>query len=601
VTDLIDQQFGGYRLLRLIGKGGQASVYLGQHLRLQQKYGAIKILHASVSEQDIKTFQQEANTIAALQHPHIVNVLDFDIQQGTPFLVMEYYPDGSLRERHPRGERLPLPTVVSYVKQVAEALQHAHDHGLIHRDVKAANMLIGRRGEIVLSDFGIVAIAHSTSSLGTQDFAGTAPYMAPEQILQHPRRESDQYALAVVVYEWLCGELPFLGTPHEIALKHLTVEPPSLCKIRSDLSPLLEQVVFKALEKDPKQRFPSVQDFSAALQQASQGKLDISTPPASSSAERRTAPKSPVAPLISKTEQTAAMHPPASSRPVSSRSTATPSGQRFLPPVKKYQRGILLSLAGSILLVLVLLLSPSLFPLFFNGSFSSPFFQTTAVVGHGGDSSSHPSYFIALNLKSQAVVVEFKGGDPAKPVIYVAPLTTSLNNQDSVSAAFSDVTGDGRPDMLIALNQDFRYVFVNGGLVFRPSTASDAINQKNFPTGLPPRSNFPITQSSAVVGHGGDNASHPSYFLALNLQRQAIIIEILASDPSKARIYVAPGYLGGEGGDQVAVTVEFRDVTGDGKPDMIIHIHLPNKDQLSVFVNEGTSFRPAIGNDKIHF
>jgi serine/threonine protein kinase len=416
VTDLIDQQFGGYRLLRLIGKGGQASVYLGQHLRLQQRYAAIKILHTSVSEQDIQAFQREANTIAALQHPHIVNVLDFDIQQGVPFLVMEYYPDGSLRNQHPRGERVLLPTVVSYVKQFAEALQHAHDHGLIHRDVKAANMLIGRRGEIVLSDFGIVAIAHSTSSIGTQDFAGTAPYMAPEQILQHPRRESDQYALAVVVYEWLCGELPFIGTPQEIALKHLTAEPPSLCEIRPDLSPLLEQVVFKALGKDPKQRFPSVQDFAAALQQASQRKLDASTPTASSSAERRTAPKPPSAPLFSETEQAATMHPPASSGPVSSKSTATPSVQRFLPPIQKYRRGILLSLAGSILLVLVLLLSSSLFPLFFNRSFSSPFFQTTAVVGHGGDSSSHPSYFLALNLQRQVIIIEFMASDPSKAV-----------------------------------------------------------------------------------------------------------------------------------------------------------------------------------------
>src|SRR5260221_2047874 len=182
MADLSGQQFGNYRLLRVLGQGGQASVYLGQHLRLQQKFAAIKILHARVSEQDIDAFQQEANTIATLQHPHIVNVLDFDVQQGIPFLVMEYYPGGSLRQRHPRGERVPLPTVISYVKQVAEALQYAHAQRLIHRDVKAANMLIGPKREIVLSDFGIATIAHSTSSIGTHNFAGTAPYMAPEQI-----------------------------------------------------------------------------------------------------------------------------------------------------------------------------------------------------------------------------------------------------------------------------------------------------------------------------------------------------------------------------------------------------------------------------------
>lgn len=271
VENLIGQQFGDYRLLRLIGKGGQASVYLGQHLRLKPRHVAIKILHASVSEQDIEAFRQEANTIASLQHPHIVNVLDFDIQRGTPFLVMEYYPDGSLRERHPRGKRVPLATVISYVKQMASALQHAHDHRLIHRDVKAANMLIGRQGEIVLTDFGIAAIAHSTSSIGIQDFAGTVPYMAPEQIKRYPRRESDQYALAVVIYEWLSGELPFIGTPEEIAIKHLTVEPPSLRDILPDFSPPQEQVIFKALAKDPKERFATVQAFAIAFEQAMQG------------------------------------------------------------------------------------------------------------------------------------------------------------------------------------------------------------------------------------------------------------------------------------------------------------------------------------------
>ncbi len=278
MADLSGQQFGNYRLLRVLGQGGQASVYLGQHLRLQQKFAAIKILHARVSEQDIDAFQQEANTIATLQHPHIVNVLDFDVQQGIPFLVMEYYPGGSLRQRHPRGERVPLPTVISYVKQVAEALQYAHAQRLIHRDVKAANMLIGPKREIVLSDFGIATIAHSTSSIGTHNFAGTAPYMAPEQIRQHPRRESDQYALAVVAYEWLCGEPPFVGTPEEIAIKHLTIEPSSLCQKLPGFSPHVDQIILKALTKDPKARFVTVQAFAIALEQAMQGK-EVTVPP----------------------------------------------------------------------------------------------------------------------------------------------------------------------------------------------------------------------------------------------------------------------------------------------------------------------------------
>ncbi|MBV9230947.1 MAG: hypothetical protein JOZ18_16675 [Chloroflexi bacterium] len=106
-------------------------------------------------------------------------------------------------------------------------------------------------------------------------------------------------------------------------------------------------------------------------------------------------------------------------------------------------------------------------------------------------------------------------------------------------------------------------------------------------------------QTDAVVGHGGDSAGHPSHFIAVNLNRQAIVLEFMAGDPAKSVSYVAPLYIAGDGGNLAPVTVEFRDVTGDGKPDMIIHIHLPSQDQISVFVNDGTKFRPSNGNDKI--
>jgi serine/threonine protein kinase len=208
VIDYTGRVLGNYRLQRLIGKGGQASVYLGQHRLLEQQQAAIKILHASVITQpDIDAFRKEADTIAALKHLHIVRLLDFDIVHNTPFLVMDYYPAGSLRDRHPRGTPISLAQIIAYVHQVADALQYAHDHRVIHRDVKSANMLLNPHGDVVLSDFGIAAGAHSTSSLLTQDIAGTVYYMAPEQIQRQPRCESDQYALAVGVYEWLAGEL----------------------------------------------------------------------------------------------------------------------------------------------------------------------------------------------------------------------------------------------------------------------------------------------------------------------------------------------------------------------------------------------------------
>lgn len=268
MMDYSGQVFGNYRLQRLLGRGGQSSVYLGQHIRLQQKQGAVKVLHAHLSSEAIKDFQKEADIITSLHHPHIVTIFDFDVQQDTPFLVMEYYPQGTLHQRHPRGTRVPLATTIGYVKQIASALQYAHDQRVVHRDIKPANMLIGLQGDIVLSDFGIAVAAHDTASLGAQPFAGTVPYMAPEQIKQYPRRESDQYALAVVVYEWLTGKLPFSGTAEEIAIKHMTVAPSPLRDLLPNLAPQVEQVVLKALAKEPKERFPTIQDFAQNLELA---------------------------------------------------------------------------------------------------------------------------------------------------------------------------------------------------------------------------------------------------------------------------------------------------------------------------------------------
>lgn len=263
------QQLGNYRLVRLLGRGGFAEVYLGQHLKLR-RLAAIKVLHAYLSEKEIEAFQQEAQIIATLEHPHIVRVFDFDVQEGVPFLVMDYLPNGTLRQRHGKGERVPLSTVVSYVRQVAEALQYAHDQRLIHRDIKPGNMLIGRHNEIVLSDFGIAVVAHSTSSMTGQASAGTIPYMAPEQIQAQARAASDQYALGVVVYEWLCGAYPFDGSFTEIMSKHLMVPPPPLRQKVPTLSAEVERVVLTALAKDPNQRFSSVQAFATALEETSQ-------------------------------------------------------------------------------------------------------------------------------------------------------------------------------------------------------------------------------------------------------------------------------------------------------------------------------------------
>jgi peptide/nickel transport system substrate-binding protein len=274
VADRLGQQFGNYRLVSLLGQGGYAEVYLGQHVRFNQQ-AAIKIVHSHLSGQEVEHFQQEAETIATLAHPSIVRVFDFDVQDGVPFLVMDYAPNGSLRQRYPKGKLVPLPQIVSSVKPVAAALQYAHEKKFIHRDVKPENMLIGQHQEVLLSDFGIATIAHSTSSLNAsaQGTSGTLAYMAPEQIEGHPRPASDQYALGVVIYEWLCGERPFEGSVSEVMAQHLSMPPLPLRERVQAIPPEVEQVVLRAMAKDPKARFASVAAFSAALEQASQRAL----------------------------------------------------------------------------------------------------------------------------------------------------------------------------------------------------------------------------------------------------------------------------------------------------------------------------------------
>ncbi len=193
---------------------------------------------------------------------------------------MDYAPNGTLRKRHARGIPLPPTTVISYVRQLASALHYAHEQKVIHRDVKPENMLVGRNNEILLSDFGIALVAQSSrynSTQGLQDMAGTIAYMAPEQIQSSAGPNSDQYSLGIVVYEWLCGNRPFQGSFAEIAVKHTMATPPSLREKVPELSPAAEEVVMKALAKEPQQRFENVQAFAVALEQAFREELASSS------------------------------------------------------------------------------------------------------------------------------------------------------------------------------------------------------------------------------------------------------------------------------------------------------------------------------------
>ncbi len=269
-SSFVGRQMGNYDLRRQLGQGGFAAVYLGEHRYLKTQ-AAIKVLHTHMQDNSIQAFLQEARAIAHLKHHHIVRVLEFGVENATPFLVMEYAPHGTLRGRHPLGTQLSPATILPYVRQMASALHYAHQQKIVHRDVKPENMLLEADGTLLLSDFGIAVPAHQTNSLPLQDASGTAAYMAPEHIRGRARPSSDQYSLAVAIYEWICGRRPFAGTTFvEIIMQHLQTSPPSLRLFAPELSLMVEQVILTALAKDPKQRFATIQAFATAFEHACQ-------------------------------------------------------------------------------------------------------------------------------------------------------------------------------------------------------------------------------------------------------------------------------------------------------------------------------------------
>lgn len=266
-ANYVGQRFGSYILTDVIGEGGRATVYQGKHIYLKTAV-AVKVLNVHLPEGELQGFLHEAQIVATLKHPAIVRVLDFGVESTIPFLVMDYAPEGNLRQRYPRGVRVPAAVIAPYIQQIASALQYAHTQGVIHRDVKPENILFGSDTALLLSDFGIAQLErHSVNPYQYPNkISGTLPYMAPEQWAGEPHASSDQYALAVVAYELLCGKPPFQGTSvPEFMQHHRKDRPPALREQVPELSSEVEDVVLTALAKTPKWRFANVEDFAAAF------------------------------------------------------------------------------------------------------------------------------------------------------------------------------------------------------------------------------------------------------------------------------------------------------------------------------------------------
>lgn len=267
--DYIGQQIGDYRIVDLIGKGQSSRVYLGHHVANGQQ-AAVKIFLNGRSAEEIR---REAAHMARLQgHPHIVAVFGYGQDQWEkPYILMQFAPNGNLRQVVRKGQPLPLPEVLAYVEQVTDALQALHDAGIVHRDVKPQNLLFDELQNVLLADFGIAEEVEPEGFHPTVSLSGSPGYMAKEQLLQKPRPESDQYSLAVIVYEALTGSPPFEGGFAYLIDKHLNVMPEHLIQRNAGVPPAVDAVVMKALAKDYTDRFPSVTDFYRALAQAVEG------------------------------------------------------------------------------------------------------------------------------------------------------------------------------------------------------------------------------------------------------------------------------------------------------------------------------------------
>ena len=268
MSQLIGSNLGSYRIIEQIGMGGMATIYKGFDPSME-RYVAIKVLpsHFNESPEFVERFKREARVIANLEHPNILPVYSYGEQDGITYIAMRYLPAGTLKNLLEKG-KLSLSDIAKLIREIASALDFAHDRDVIHRDIKPSNILIDQSGIAYLMDFGLAKIMAGSTDLTTSGaILGTPDYIAPEQALgQEITSKADIYALGVMLYEMVTGRVPFQAdTPMAVAFKHVHDPLPLPREINPDISYAVENIILKALAKDPLNRYERANDLSNAF------------------------------------------------------------------------------------------------------------------------------------------------------------------------------------------------------------------------------------------------------------------------------------------------------------------------------------------------
>ncbi len=266
---MIGTQLGNFEIIDEIGRGGMGVVYRARQTSLD-RIVALKVLppEFGADETSAERFEREALSMARLSHPNIVDVIEVGEQDGIRYFAMQYIDGESLEDLIRREGALTPERAANIASQIAEAIHHAHEQGVIHRDIKPGNILLASNGRAVVTDFGIAKAADGTSLTRTGASIGTPDYMAPEVLRGNPiDGRADVYSLGVLLFQMVTGRVPFVATtPFEVANRHLSEQPPRPSAISGHCPEWLETIILRALAKEPADRFQSAQEMASALQ-----------------------------------------------------------------------------------------------------------------------------------------------------------------------------------------------------------------------------------------------------------------------------------------------------------------------------------------------